>query len=224
VSRIVVTGSSSGLGRCIVQHLEGSDHNVLQFDIAHGADVRNPSVNKDFLKGGVDVLINCAGIVRLDWVKHLSSEDWNSSMDVNAKGILRMSQHLMPELKRSKGTILNIVSSAADMPMRTSAAYCASKAAALMLTRVMARELAPDITVFSVSPNRLKGTGMSTMVDDLTAELRDWTIDEVREKQLAASLIGEETPPDQVAGLIAYLLIKKSHHKYLTGCDIPYGV
>ena len=65
---------------------------------------------------------------------------------------------------------------------------------------------------------------MSDSVDKKTAYLRDWTPEQVRERQLAASLIGEETPPDAVAGLIAYLLLRKEHHKYLTGCDIPYGV
>jgi NAD(P)-dependent dehydrogenase (short-subunit alcohol dehydrogenase family) len=220
----VVTGSSSGLGACIAQHLVGSGHSVLSFDIAHGGDVRNPSVNREFRDGGIDVLINCAGIVRLNWLENVSSKEWDQVMDVNVKGILKMSQHLLHDLRSSKGTILNIVSSAADMPMRTSAAYCSSKSAALMLTRVMAREWAPDVTVFSISPNRLKDTRMSDTVDRQASDLRGWDATTVANRQLAASLIGEETPPDQVAGLIAYLLTTKAHHKYLTGCDIPYGV
>jgi len=224
VSRIVVTGAASGLGRCILQHLLPAGHVVLSYDIANGDDVLQPHINDMFMHGGVDVLINCAGVVRLNWLENIASDEWDRVMDTNCKGILRMSQYLLPKLRESEGTILNIVSSAAHLPMRTSAAYCASKAAALMLTKQMARELAPDITVFSISPNRMSGTRMSESVDKKTAYLRDWTPEQVRERQLAASLIGEETPPDAVAGLIAYLLLRKEHHKYLTGCDIPYGV
>lgn len=224
MSRIVLTGSSSGLGQCIFRALWKDKHEILSYDITHGADVRNPSVNHEFMRGGVDILINCAGVVRLDWLGKLSSEDWNACMDINAKGILRMTQHLMPELLKSRGTILNIVSSAAHVPMRTSIAYNASKAAALMMTRQMARELSPDITVFSVSPNRMKGTEMSREVDRETGILRGWSKDEVTKRQLSASLTGEETPPGVVAELIAFLLSSKERHRHLTGCDIPYGV
>jgi meso-butanediol dehydrogenase/(S,S)-butanediol dehydrogenase/diacetyl reductase len=224
VSRIVVTGSSSGLGRHLMKALLSYGHNVFPYDKSKGFDVLKPHLPQVFLGDGVDVLINCAGVAFLNWFPKLSEHDWDMSMDVNAKGIFMMSRHLIPELKEAKGTIVNIVSSAANMPMRTSHAYCASKAAALMLTRTMARELAPDITVFSVSPNRMKGTMMSEIVDQYTEELRGWSAEEVQQKQLAASLIGEETPPELVAEFIAYLLSKKERHKYLTGCDIQYGV
>lgn len=224
MSRIVVTGSSSGLGRCIANELGKYGHMILPFDKAHGADVRNPSVNRDFVEEGVDVLVNCAGIVRLKWLRDMVGDDWNVVMDVNAKGIYKMSKHLLPALTKSHGTILNIVSSAAHVPMRTSLAYNASKAAALMMTRQMARELAPDITVFSVSPNRMKGTEMSRQVDEETSHLRGWDPHEVTNRQLAASLTGEETPPEVVAELIGFLLSSKERHRHLTGCDIPYGV
>ncbi len=224
MSRIILTGSDGGLGRAIYNALVPDHEEVLGYDVSQGADVRNPSVNAEFVSRGVDVLINCAGVVRLNYIGQITNWEWNQAMDVNVGGIIKMTQHLLQPLRRSGGTILNIVSSAAHNPMRTSAAYCASKAAALMLTRQMARELSPGITVFSVSPNRLRGTPMSEKVDEQTAFLREWSEEEVTKRQLAASLTGEETPPEAVAELIAFLLSSKERHRHLTGCDITYGV
>ena len=107
--------------------------------------------------------------------------------------------------------------------MRCSAAYNASKGAALILTKQLARELAPDITVFSVSPNKLAGTGMSNSIDEQVVKTRGWTIEQAQEYQLKGLLTGEETDVETCAEFIAYLLSTKQRHKYLAGCDIPYG-
>jgi hypothetical protein len=54
-------------------------------------------------------------------------------------------------------------------------------------------------------------------------ETRGWTYEQARKYQLGSLLTGEETPPAAVADFIAFLLSSKGRHKYLTGCDIPYG-
>jgi NAD(P)-dependent dehydrogenase (short-subunit alcohol dehydrogenase family) len=217
----VVTGSESGLGFGIARELEFSGYVVHRYDINLGRDVLKPNVKA--LPSRIDVLVNCAGINKINWLADVTEEEWDAVMDTNVKGIFKMTQACLPALKAAGGTVCNIVSNAAHMPMRCSAAYNASKGAALILTKQLARELSPEITVFSVSPNKLKGTGMSNDIDQQVVKTRGWTLEKAQAYQIAGLLAGEETPVDAVAEFIGYLLQDKAHHKYLTGCDIPYG-
>lgn len=229
MSNILVTGSSNGLGLAIVKALRDACHNVYEYDIADGKDVLSPSSETIELVescGGLDVLINCAGVNGIDMLEDVSDDLWDRVVNTNAKGIMKMSQAFLPMLIESKGTILNIVSNAAHMPMTSSICYNASKGAALIMTKQMARELTRrhGITVFSVSPNKLRDTEMSRQIDAEVMRTRGWTIEEAQRYQLAGLLACEETDPAQVAEFIAFLLQDKAHHKALTGCDIPYGL
>jgi len=217
----LVTGAASGLGRALVVQLKLHGYYVMEFDIAYGHDVRAPRASQ--IPEELDVLVNCAGINRIGWLAEFPADDWDAVLDTNAKGIFLMAQACLGALKKRSGTILNIVSNAAHMPMRCSAAYNASKGAALILTRQLARELAPDITVFSVSPNKLSGTEMSRDIDVQVQATRGWSAEQAREYQLAGLLTHEETPVEAVADFIGYLLQDKAHHKFLAGCDLPYG-
>lgn len=221
----LVTGAASGLGREIADALELDGQDVIRWDrnIDADMDVVNPHLGERFLPGHLDILVNCAGINRIAWLDDVGYELWHDTLSTNAEGILRMYQLCSPLLRASKGTVVNIVSNAAHMPMRCSAAYNASKAAAWILTKQMARELAPHVTVFSVSPNKLAGTGMSEDIDRQVMETRGWTREQAQSYQLQSLLTGEETPPSAVAEFLSFLLSTKARHKYLTGCDIPYG-
>jgi len=220
MSKILVTGSGAGLGAALVTVLRGQGHDVVEYDIKHGHDVRDPVV----LLEDLDILINCAGINRINWLKDVSEHEWDAVMDTNVKGIFLMAQECRYLLSKSHGTILNIVSNAAHMPMRCSAAYNASKGAALILTKQLARELASDgITVFSVSPNKLHGTEMSDSIDEQVVATRGWTKEQAQAYQMQSLLAGAETPVIEVAEFIAYLLSRKERHRYLTGCDLQYG-
>jgi NAD(P)-dependent dehydrogenase (short-subunit alcohol dehydrogenase family) len=224
MSRIVVTGGASGLGAAIVEALAKSGHRVSVYDIKQGYDVLHPSV--DWLEGPVDVLINCAGVNGIDMLEDVTDELWDNVVGVNAKGIMKMSQALLPWLIQSKGTIVNVVSNAAHMPMTSSICYNASKGAALIMTKQMARELTRrwGITVFSISPNKLKGTEMSNAIDAEVVRTRGWTMEEAQKYQLAGLLSGFETDPKQIAELLAFLLQSKDRHAYLTGCDLALGL
>lgn len=223
MSTILVTGSGSGLGAALVVKLINEGHTVYEHDIKDGLDVLNPN-----LEGieELDVLINCAGVNGIDMLEDVKDDLWDRVVGVNAKGIMKMSQACLPLLIKSKGTILNIVSNAAHVPMTSSICYNASKGAALIMTKQMARELTRryGITVFSVSPNKLRDTEMSRQIDAEVARTRGWTIEEAQRYQLAGLLAGEETDPKQVADFIAFLLQDKDHHKFLTGCDLQYGL
>lgn len=223
MSKILITGSANGLGREMKLALQAQGHEVIGYDHEDGVDVRQPD-----LQGlqELDVLINNAGVNLINYLEDVSETAWNTVMDTNVKGIFKMTQACLPMLIKSKGTVLNIVSNAAHMPMTSSLAYNCSKGAALMATKQLARELTRrhGITVFSVSPNKLKGTGMSDDIDQQVVRTRGWTLEEAQRYQLQGLLAGEETDPKAVAAFVAFLLQDKEHHKYLTGCDLQYGL
>ena len=229
----IVTGGKSGLGKLIADGLVDAGFGVWTFDKTEdGCDVRVPhgtpyssGIIKAANETGLDVLVNCAGINRIGWLDSFDGSEWDEVMDTNAKGIFQMTKALLPGLSMRRGTVLNIVSNAAHVPMTCSAAYNASKGAALILTKQLARELTKKdgITVFSVSPNKLAGTGMSKDIEEQVVATRGWTAEEARRYQLAAMPTGKETPPELVAEFCCWLLETKKRHEYLTGCDIPYG-
>jgi meso-butanediol dehydrogenase/(S,S)-butanediol dehydrogenase/diacetyl reductase len=226
MSNILVTGSESGLGYEISSLLHDQGHNVWGYDIKFGKDVLNPNLEYDEPIENLDILINCAGVNGIDMLEDVKDDLWERVIGTNAKGIMKMSQACLPLLIKSKGTILNIVSNAAHMPMTSSICYNASKGAALIMTKQMARELTKrwGITVFSVSPNKLRDTEMSRQIDSEVVRTRGWSLEEAQRYQLAGLLTGEETEPKAVAEFIAFLLQDKEHHKYLSGCDLPYGL
>lgn len=223
MSKILVTGGCSGLGQAIVKALAAAGHEVMVYDLKLGDNVLNPKL--DHIEE-LDVLINCAGVNGIDMLEDVSDDLWDRVVNTNAKGIMKMSQAALPLLIKSKGTILNIVSNAAHMPMTSSICYNASKGAALIMTKQMARELTRrhGITVFSVSPNKLRDTEMSRQIDAEVVRTRGWTMEEAQRYQLAGLLAGEETDPKQLAEFIAFLLQDKEHHRSLTGCDLQYGL
>lgn len=225
MSKILVTGSASGLGEMIYEELVQQGHEVYGYDMVQGHDVRDPQGTYGDPPVGLDVLINCAGVNRINWLPNVSDEEFNLVMDTNAKAIFNMAQWAVEELLKTGGTILNIVSNAAHVAMRSSLAYNMSKAAALMATKQLARELTSQgITVFSVSPNKLRGTGMSDDIDQQVMKTRGWTMEEAQRYQLAGLLTGEETDPQVVAEFVAYLLKDKRTHKHLSGCDMQCGL
>lgn len=226
----VVTGSYQGLGKLIADALERT-HHVMRWDIRleQSVDVASrielEGATQALLTSRVDVLVNCAGVNRLSAIDDIDGLEWTYHMNVNARSMLYTAQALMDRLSDG-GTICNVISNASHMPMRKSLCYNASKAAAAMLTKQMARELWGErgIYVFGVSPNRLHGTPMSEDVDGQVAKLRGWSKEEVRKRQLEALPIGEETDPAMVAEFIAYLLSEKRRHKYLHGAILDYGI
>lgn len=233
---IIITGASSGLGAEIKKALEGIAIVYNGLEIVDwstpGVDIRDRSSiyrAKDrwaFSDGRkkLDILINCAGVNGIDYLPNVEEDAWDRIMDTNAKGIFQVSQALLPFLHG--GTILNIVSNASHMPMTCSIAYNASKGAAAIMTRQMARELKKthDITVFGISPNKLAGTGMSRQIEEDVQRTRGWTKEEAAAYQLASLPAGEETDPATLAEFIAFLLASKKRHKYLNGCILEYGI
>jgi NAD(P)-dependent dehydrogenase (short-subunit alcohol dehydrogenase family) len=223
--KILVTGAASGLGSLIVRALQ-SDHEVMGID-KEECDLRSwQSVQMlARITQELDVLVNCAGVNKIAYLAEFKPEDWDDVLNTNARSIFYTCKAFLPHLIRSKGTVLNIVSNASHMPMTSSTAYNASKGAAHIMTLQLARELTRNhgITVFGISPNKLKGTGMSDDIDRQVEKVRGWSTEEAHKYQLAGLLAGEETDPALLAEFVAFLLASKDRHKFLTGCVIPYG-
>ena len=128
---------------------------VVQANVAKDTEVRTmvQTVVEQF--GQLDYLVNCAGTtvyVDMPDLEGLKPEYWDEIMDVNVKGLFSVCRAAAPHLKKTHGSIVNITSVAGITGMGSSIAYAASKAAAISVTKSLARVLAPEVRVNSVAP------------------------------------------------------------------------
>ena len=128
---------------------------VVQANVAKDAEVRTmvQTVVEQF--GQLDYVVNCAGTtvyVDMPDLEGLKPEHWDEIMDVNVKGLFSVCRAAAPHLKKTHGSIVNITSVAGITGMGSSIAYAASKAAAISVTKSLARVLAPEVRVNSVAP------------------------------------------------------------------------
>lgn len=236
----LITGVSSGLGRCLYSDLQqyydkvfGIDQEyndkecVIQGDVRKWETRQNcyELISKLSCDDGLDLLINNVGVNNICYLEDLKENDWENILSTNAKAIYLMTKHFLPKLKNSKGTVVNIVSNAAWMPMTASLAYNASKAAAAMMTKQLARELTKKyrITVFAICPNKLKDTGMSKYIEKRTLEVRGWTEEFSKQYQLNGLVTGEETDVKDISEVISFICSEKKRHKFLSGCVMEFG-
>jgi NAD(P)-dependent dehydrogenase (short-subunit alcohol dehydrogenase family) len=105
--------------------------------------------------GGIDVLVNSAGVFETAAFEDISIEQWDNVFATNVRGPFLVSQHCLPALKKANGRIIHLGSLGGIKPWITHAHYCSSKAALHMLTQVMAKALAPEIAVNCVAPGMI---------------------------------------------------------------------
>lgn len=112
--------------------------------------------------GRIDILVNNAAVRTETSLEEMDMEEWNRIMNVNLAGTFFFSQAVMPVMKEQEwGRIINMSSFGGQFgPLTSSAAYCASKAGQLVLSRIFARELSSyGITVNSIAPGRRENAG-----------------------------------------------------------------
>lgn len=228
----VITGASSGLGKCIAREMSVNSRDdgsgIINWSLDTGVDIRSKaSIEKAVANLGdvkIDILINCASINGINFLPDVTEEEFDNIVNTNIKGHFLTTQALAEKLRG--GTMLSICSNASHIPMTSSLAYNLSKAAQVMMVKQLSRELVKthDITVFGISPNKLKNTGMSAYIDHKVQELRGWTAEEARNYQLQSLPAGTETDPETLAEFISFLLSSKERHRYFAGCIIPYGL
>ncbi len=210
----VVTGGGSGIGAAIAEELAGrgakvavldlrpgDQHLPIECDIADDASVRAAIERAAGELGGIDIVVNNAGIGAAGAIDDNDEAEWHRVWDVNVVGIMRVTRAALPHLRRSKAAaVVNTSSIGATAGLPQRALYSASKGAVLSLTRAMAADhLREGIRVNAVSP----GTADTPWV----ARLLDAAPDPAHERaQLEARQPhGRLVAPQEIAHAVAYL-------------------
>ena len=178
----LITGAAARLGRAIAEELH-LDHQVIihyrsadqaalalveelnrrrpdsaaavQSDLKTAADCRRLAEAALACFSEISVLVNNASAFFPTPIGSADERQWDELMGSNLKAPFFLSQALMPALTKARGSIVNLADIHADKPMPSHTIYCAAKAGLVMLTKSMARELAPDVRVNAVAPGAI---------------------------------------------------------------------
>lgn len=144
-------------------------------------------------KDRLDILVNNASSFYPTPLGEITAAHWDDLLGTNLRAPLFLSQAAWPHLRRRGGSIVNIVDIHAQRPLRHHAVYGSAKAGLAMLTRALAKDMAPDVRVNGVSPGAIlwPEEGMS---------------DEIRQTILGQIPLGRAGNPDDVAGCVLYLV------------------
>ncbi|MDG6908215.1 MAG: SDR family oxidoreductase [Nitrososphaerota archaeon] len=227
--RILVTGSSSGIGRACAELFAKCGDFVLGVDRVAPIDAQFHSVVGDItsdqtleeiekslsLDTGLDTLVNCAAIVNEDDPWKLTAQDWLQTYEVNVVSAYRLTVKMLPFLKVSKNaSIVNIGSIAGQRSGKfSSPCYSVSKAALIALSRSFARLLASDgIRVNCVNP----GITATPMIDHWDATQRNEAVDSVPLGRLGIA--------EDIAAAVAFLASAEASYVTGTQFDVNGGL
>jgi 3-hydroxybutyrate dehydrogenase len=156
--------------------------------------------------GGVDILVNAAGVYEEAALIDHPDQIWEDQIDINLSGTFRMIRAVMPHMtKAGWGRIINIASVAAHNGMANNAAYCASKAGLLGLGRCVSLEGAANgVTCVSISPTWVETEMLRRFIDaDINATGQ--TLEQVRAEYAKSNPQNQLVQPVEVAELAAFL-------------------
>lgn len=222
----IVTGHRGGIGAAIAHVLreegaivEGLD--LPEVDLADPAALRGAAKAVIARHGGVDILINNAGVTTLGTILDTSLEELSRVFAVNFNAPWLLIQAVLPSMiERGGGTVVNIASDQALVGKRYSAAYGASKAALAQLTRSAALDWAESGIRFNcIAP----GSTDTPMLRDVTANLRQRWPDRfpagADDAYRAAVPMGRLAGPLEIASAVAFLVSDAA--SFITGAVIP---
>jgi acetoacetyl-CoA reductase/3-oxoacyl-[acyl-carrier protein] reductase len=214
----LVTGGGRGIGRAIAEGLKAGGARVHVFD--HAAELDLPGIETHAvnvsdsasvmatlraLGGGVDLLVNNAGITRDRTIAKMSDDEWRAVLDVNLTGAFNLIRAAGPAMVEAGfGRIVNVVSINGLRGKFGQANYAASKAGLVALTKTAAREFGPrGVTVNAVAP----GMVLTEMTLQLAEEHRQKALDESALKRLPGVA--------DIAAAVLFLL--SEHAAFITG-------
>ena len=191
----MITGGTGRVGSAVAARLEAEGFGVLAAGRRDG-DVSRPDEARALVEraaaelGGLDLLVNAASAgFEPRPVEDVSEDDWDKAVGSTAKASFFVTQAAAPHLRASSlGLVVMIEDVAAYLPWPSFAPHCAGKAAQAMLTRVLARALAPEIRVCGIAPGPVA-------VEPGQEERRG-----------AETLLGRIGSPDDIADAILYLV------------------
>lgn len=191
--RALVTGGTGRVGTAIAGRLEEAGWAVLAAGSEDG-DVSQPGEARALVGraarelGGLDLLVHAAGDgFAPKPLEEVTEEDWDTVLGITAKASFFLAQAAAPHLRSGHGVVILIEDVAAYQAWPSFAAHCAGKSAQAMLTRVLARALAPEVRVCGVAPGPV-------------------AVEPGQEERRAAeTLLGRVGRPEDVAEAVAFL-------------------
>ncbi len=214
--RAIVTGGASGIGAAVVARLRrdgarvavldlaepSADTDGFRVDVRDDASVRTAVASVAERFGGIDLLVNNAGIGAQGTVETNDDDEWHRVLDVNLLGAVRLSRAALPWLRRSDAAaIVNMCSIAARAGLPQRALYGASKGALLSLTLQMAADHVQEgIRVNAVNPGTAATPWVLRLLDSAADPAAERAALEARQPH------GRLVLPEEIADAVAYLL------------------
>lgn len=238
----IITGGGSGIGKAISELFAQQGANVYILDVNEAgaqqtvAEIREKNGNAWFKKcdigdkaetnrviseiiaekGGIDIVVNNAGIPHIGNVEQATDADMERLIQVNIKGVYHVIQSCIPYLKERGGVILNMASIASIVGLADRFIYSMTKGAVNGMTLSVARDyLSYNIRCNSISPARVH----TPFVDGFLAKNYPGKEKEMFSKLEASQPIGRMAKPVEIAGLALYLCSNEA--AFITGCDYP---
>lgn len=211
-AKVVLAARDENLGIAKAKELNGL---FVKTDVTSEQDCQNVILETVKNFGKIDVLINCAGIIyRNRNVEQTSLEEWNATFDTNVKSTFLMTKFALPELRKTKGAIVNLSSYVGLVGFKNTSAYAASKAAIVNFTRSAALDYALEgIRINCVCP----GSVATDMIEQAWEQYGD--VKEAKKLWESKHPIGRIAAPEEVAKSILFLA--SSDASFITGAALP---
>ncbi|MCR8642847.1 2,3-dihydro-2,3-dihydroxybenzoate dehydrogenase [Paenibacillus sp. N1-5-1-14] len=245
----LVTGAAQGIGSSVARllaelgavvaavdrHADKLDEQVAQwrelgFEVtAYPLDVSDSLAVEQIVErieqelGPISILANVAGVLKVGEIATFSDTDWETTFAVNVNGVFYVSRAVVRCMARRKaGAIVTVASNAAGMPRMQMGAYCASKAASLMLTKCLALEHAKDnIRCNVVSPGSTDTEMLRLLWADASGEQA--TLAGVPEAYRLGIPLGKLASPTDIAEAVVYLVSDQASHMTMNNLIIDGG-